>query len=256
MSIVQFSQLGNFGRLGNQMFQYAFARAYAEKHNATLEIPSWIGEKLFKNVSHPGISKSVTRVPLDVVPADGQVDVDLFGYYQFKECYDLLSEAKLREWFTLQDRWQDRLVPSDEVVCHLRRGDYVKNFSGNFCIISDESYISAICGQHDAVWLSEEKPTIEEDLGVVSYKQTGNSMYGSGMYEDNGVSFLPDFFRMINAKILLRANSTFSFWAGFFNKQRVWSPQVGNLVGLNNVNFVEGNHAALFPGHCDIYFGA
>jgi len=255
MGVVQFSQLGNFGRLGNQMFQYAFARAYAEKHNAVLEISHWIGEKIFKNVSHPAISKSLPRVPLDAIP-DGKVDVDLFGYYQFKECYDLLSEAKLREWFTFQDRWQERLIDSDYVVCHLRRGDYLEKFSGNFCVISKESYVKSICGQHDVIWLSEEKPTIEEDLGFVSYKQMGNSMYGKAIYPDSGVSFLPDFFTMVNARILLRANSTFSFWAGFFNKQRVWSPQVGNLVGLNDVNFVEGNHAAIFPGHSDIYFGA
>jgi hypothetical protein len=31
MSIVQCSCLGNFGRLGNQFFQYAFAKAYSLK---------------------------------------------------------------------------------------------------------------------------------------------------------------------------------------------------------------------------------
>ena len=255
-NIIQFTQLGKFGRFGNQVFQYAFARAYAEKYNCTLEIPSWIGEKIFKNVSHPPISKHLKRTPLDEV-LWGEVNIDLFGYFQKSHHLDVLSEYKLRKWFTFQDKWLERYTEVNDIVAHLRRGDYEKNYSGNFCIVTKESYIQA-CQKYGldyncVQWLSEENPTVDSGTNV-NYKNTNNSMYGSGMYEDNGVSFLPDFFKMINAKVLLRANSTFSFWAGFFNKNKVYSPAVGNKVGFDDVEFVEGNHPQLFPAHSDIVF--
>jgi len=250
-NVIQFTQLGNFGRFGNQMFQYAFARAYAEKYNARLEIPNWIGEKIFKNVSHPKPSKKLARTKLDVVPW-GQTNIDLFGYFQSHEVFNILSESKLREWFMFKDEWQKYLSPSNKIVAHLRRGDYLSQYSKEFCIISEESYIDAIGS--DIEFLSEESPTIYNDV-YVGYSLQKNSMYGrDDCYYDGGISFLPDFFKMINAKTLLRANSTFSFWAGFFNADKVMSPRVGNLVGLQDVKFEEGNHCSIFPGQCDFVF--
>lgn len=258
--IVQISTLGNYGRLGNQMFQYAFARAYAEKYGATLEIPNWVGEKIFKNVSHHGISRHLPRVPVDKVPW-GKVNIDLYGYFQFKRCFDMLFESKLREWFIFQDRWVDTYSRREGcVAAHIRRGDYSENYSGTFCVITKDSYIQA-CRKYDLdkqklIWVSEENPTVDLRACDVNYKSINNSMYGSGMYEDNGVSFLPDFFKMINAEVLLRANSTFSFWAGFFREgRRMYSPDVGNKIGFSDVEFVAGNWSALVPGHDNIIFG-
>lgn len=258
--IIQFSQLGNFGRLGNQMFQYAFARAYAEKYDATLEIPNWIGEKIFKNVSHRPVSRRLPRTVIDKITW-GDVNVNFFGYFQKKECYEILSESKLREWFSFQDKWLETYPKKEnEVVAHLRKGDYAKVYTRNFCVISRKSYIRACrkfgLDSQKIVWLSEETPTKDDAAVEVSYKKTKNSMYGSGMYEDNGVSFLPDFFRMINARALLRANSTFSFWAGFFREGDTFSPAVDGKVGLSDVEFVRGNYSAMFPGHCNVIFGA
>jgi len=221
------------------MFQYAFARAYAEKYNCTLEIPSWIGEKIFKSVSHPPISKHLKRTPLDKV-SFGEVDVDLFGYFQKKEFIDILSETKLREWFTFQDKWIEYFANlKSYAIAHLRRGDYQTLYANVFCIVSKESYQKAFekfgVRVHDVYWKMEE-----------------TQVKWRGM--DDDLLFLPDFFEMINAQHLFRANSTFSFWAGFFNKNKVYSPSVGNKVGLNDVEFIEGNHPQLFPSHSDIMF--
>ena len=238
-NIIQFTQLGKFGRFGNQMFQYAFARAYAEKYNSTLEIPSWIGEKIFKNVSHPPISKHLKRTSLDKV-SFGEVDVDLFGYFQKKEFIDILSETKLCEWFTFQDKWIEYFANlKSYAIAHLRRGDYQTLYANVFCIVSKESYQKAFekfnVRVYDVYWKMEE-----------------TQVKWRGM--DDDLLFLPDFFEMINAQHLFRANSTFSFWAGFFNKNKVYSPSVGNKVGLNDVEFIEGNHPQLFPSHSDIMF--
>lgn len=258
--IVQFSQLGNFGRFGNQLFQYVFARAYAKKYDAILEIPKWIGERVFENVSHRSMSRRLPRISVDKIPW-GKVNIDLYGYFQFRECFNLLSELELREWFVFQNKWLEIYSEKEDyVAAHVRRGDYSRNYSNTFCIVTKNSYLRA-CEKYDLdkqklIWISEEKPTIDSRATDVSYKNVVNSMYGSGVYEDKGISFLPDFFKMINADVLLRSNSTFGFWAGFFrNGRRMYSPVVSNKTGVSDVEFVEGNRSAWAPPHHDLVFG-
>lgn len=258
-SIVQFTQLGNFGRFGNQLFQYAFARAYAEKYGATLEIPYWIGERVFKGVSHRKPSCKLPGIGIDKIPW-GKINVDLIGYFQTKECFDLLSKSKLRQWFSFQDKWLEMYPKKkDYVAAHIRKGDYFERFSNIYCVVNRNSYIRA-CKKYDIdieklIWISEENPTIDSRAENVSYKRMKNSMYGSGTYEDRGVSFLPDFFSMINAKILLRSNSSFGFWAGFLKGNNVYSPVVKNKVGYQDVEFVKGNSSAISNMTDDIVFG-
>jgi len=251
--IVQCSSLGNFGRFGNQLFQYVFARAYAEKYNAVLELPPWIGSKIFNLKPYP-ITRKLPRTQIDKIPW-GETNVDLFGYFQTKECYDILSEKKIREWLIFQKRWLSYLMPSTEIVAHRRIGDYASLYSNIFCIISKESYIKNE-DSSKIIWVSEEKATNDPMMNDISYSNTPSSRYGNDpFYKDKGISFLPDFFRMTNAKVLLRANSTFSFWAGFFNTQKVYSPVVKGLVGEQDVKFVEGNHSAICNVTDDINFG-
>jgi len=256
--IVQFSQLGNFGRFGNQLFQYAFARAYAEKYNATLEIPNWIGEKVFENVTHSKISRKLPRTKVDVIDF-GEVNIDLFGYFQTKECFDILSEHKIREWFAFRDVFQKYLEPKDEMMAHLRLGDYTTLWPNIFCVITKESFINA-CEEFGMSsgklgWCSEEYPRACPELNSICYSKTPNSMYGVNQYEDRGISFLCDFFKMINSRVLFRSNSSFSFWAGFFQNREVYSPVVKGKVGVQDVSFVKGNHSAICNATDDIVFG-
>jgi len=237
--IIQFTQLGKFGRFGNQIFQYIFARAYAEKYNAELELPHWIGEKIFKNVSHKQPSVKLPTTQVDVVKF-GDVNIDLLGYFQKKEFIDILSKKKIMEWLQFQDRW---IGPGNnittKIVAHLRRGDYVTLYPNVFCIVSKDSYFKA-CNKfnikkENIIWVSEE-----------------NQLYYS--YLESDLQFMPDFNLMKNSNILLRSNSTFGFWAGFFNKNKVYSPVVGGLKGMNDVDFVEGNFSSIVDVNRDFIF--
>ena len=238
--IVQVTRLGKMGRFGNQIFQYLFARAYAEKYDAILEIPNWVGQKIFKNVEHPKPSVKLPTTKTDQVKW-GMVNIDLGGYFQRKEFIDILSETKIRSWLQFQDRWEKRFPKEAtfSVVAHLRRGDYISKFSNEYCEISKESYLRA-CDKFNIPkknirWVSEETQIKDPRL-------------------DDDLQFLPDFFLMVNADVLLRANSTFSFWAGFFNKNEVYSPVVRGKAGLNTVEFIEGNHASTVDTNVDFCF--
>lgn len=227
MSRIQISCLGNFGRLGNQFFQYAFAKAYAKKCNAILEIPTnWIGRKLF-NIDDPIISKPLPKTSLDIVPW-GKTNIDLFGYFQFKDCYNLYSQQEVKTWFNFKDKWLN-LFPKKEnyIACHLRRGDYEDKYSGIYCVITQKSYLLA-CEKFNLdvnkiIWVSEEikKNNIECDR--------------------ENISFLPDFMTLYNADILVRANSCFSLWAGILNGNEVYSPIVAGKTGIQDVEFTKGN---------------
>lgn len=236
--IVQFSELGSFGRFGNQLFQYAFARAYAEKQGAVLETPPWVGQKLF-GLTDPPLSRELPCLEKDVIP-NGEVDVDLFGHFQFQAALDLYSRQQVRRWFHFTDRWRG-LFPERSgearVVAHLRRGDYADS-DDTFCLVSEESYLRACrrfgLDESRIVWLQEGAPN-------------------PPFLAAEGLGFLPDFFTMIRAGVLLRANSTFSWWAAVLGGAEVYSPVVGDRVGLYTVEFVRGNYPGMFRGATDLH---
>ena len=45
--MISFTKLGNYGRLGNQLFQYAFLRTQAKRLSTQFFCPEWIGDKIF-----------------------------------------------------------------------------------------------------------------------------------------------------------------------------------------------------------------
>jgi hypothetical protein len=122
--IVTVSCLGHQGQFGNQLFQYAYARAYAESIGAELHTPDWIGRSLF------ALTEPIMQEP---------GDVDLVGYFQQPEHLSLLSRAKLKEWFRFAKPID---VPKHDLVFHKRRGDYL-SYPDFWGVVSDDSYNQA-----------------------------------------------------------------------------------------------------------------
>ncbi|NJO65432.1 MAG: hypothetical protein HC836_47265 [Richelia sp. RM2_1_2] len=113
------------------------------------------------------------------------------------------------------------------IAAHLRRGDYLTKFAKIYCTVSKKSYFMA-CDKFNLdkskiVWISEESP---QDSKIII---------------DKDIEFLTDFFILLNADVILRANSTFSWWAGVLGNSKIYSPVVGSKVGMHDVDFVEGN---------------
>ena len=203
------------------MFQYAIARAYAERHGAILHVPPWIGQQIFELPNHQDPIR-LPNIGFDSFP-NGRVDISLTGYFQYQEAVDMLSRTKLREWFRIQSRWHN-LIKYVNIAAHLRRGDYL-GIQHIFCIVSEQSYINA-CRKigkcpSDIFWVREDAPR-KEHVPV-------------------GLEFLPDFLTLVHAKILLRANSTFSWWAGVLSDGEVYSPLVEDKKGHQDVEFIKGN---------------
>lgn len=223
MKKIQISCLGSFGRFGNQLFQYAFARAYAEKHGCVLETPHWGGRSIF-GLRDPLITDPLPKTELDQVPF-GEVNIDLFGYFQTQQFVDYYSRDWLKD--ILKVVCDD--VPRCAVAVHVRRGDYLK-LKHLYCLPTVASYWEAMetrgYDPDKAVWVSDIPPMNDE---------------------------LWDFLRLKNADVLFRANSTFSWWAATLGSGEVYSPVVNDLVGVQDVKFVKGNHPKMFKDFTDIH---
>ena len=212
--MVTVSCLGINGRFGNQLFQYAYARAYAESIGAQLKTPDWIGRHIFIDINEEIMDKKAG----DSTESPVGDNVDLFGYFQQPSHISLLSRKKLKEWFRFKEEID---APCLDLVFHKRRGDYF-HFQDVFGIVSDKSYEDAAIefgfDPNTALVLDDSRP---HDL------------------------MLYDFACMINAKNLFRANSTFSWWAGVLGNGNVYSPIVGDRTGLIDVKFAKNNDESI-----------
>jgi hypothetical protein len=218
--------LGSFGRFGNQCFQYAAARGYAESIGATLETPWWVGQTLF-GLNDPPISKMLPSLSLDEHP-NGRVDVDLYGYFQHAKFYSLYTLTKLREWFKPTRYWTDHFPAhkGHKLVSHIRRGDYLTTYNNIFCTIAEEAYVQAM---KTAGYDPSKRVEVREDKP--------NNYYMPDL------EFATDFFTLFNADVLFRANSTFSWWAATLgHASKVYSPVVEGMSGpQTDVKFIAGN---------------
>jgi hypothetical protein len=200
------------GRFGNQLFGYAHCRAWCEQNGHQLVTAPWVGEQIFEIEPTPRLSPQ-------------QCDHELKGYFQHQD--DLIyTRAQVREWFKLKKEFEDRgsVAAPDPLLGHRRVGDYP---GCGFVVVSKDSYnLAAIKYGYDPEklhWITEENPT----------QWSGFEKF----------PFLPDFIRMMRAKVLFRGNSTFSWWASVLGNAKTYAPVIDGLVGgtEQHCEFVEGN---------------
>lgn len=221
-------------RMGNACFIYAFAKAYALKHKCQLQCPEWFGRKLFVNAGDPMIKSSLPHTELDAdlrAPLNyffGRVDIDLKGYFQHQTFLDFYSRAQVREWFKLKPEFENYSKFSGHSAAHIRKGDYVNDpgLARLYCDISEKSYDRAI-----------EQFRIPQPVFRV---QEGWRAPHPEL-QKQGIGWLSDFLLLRDAAHLLRANSSFSWWAAAIGSGKVYSPMVEDKVGRQEIAFTEGN---------------
>lgn len=251
MPLITISCLGNKGRAGNAMFQYVFAKAYAGVMGCDLQTPDWWGRKVFPEAtSDPLIDKELPKTHCDSVCKQlglklgyfvGQKDIDLRGYFQHANFLDFYSVQKARKWLRINPHLDSFPVPPLPVA-HYRRGDYATDptFKKLYCTISDASYEKAFHqhGYKSVTKIYEGWRSPPQDI------------------IDAGVPWLGDFLAIRDAPVRFRSNSTFAWWACTLGGGRVFSPVVCDKVGLQDVEFVEGNWpncAGIFPNQSDLF---
>lgn len=232
-SIIQCDTLGKNGFFANSVIQYLVAKALARHFDAKFEINhDWIGTKIF-NITCDSISCKLPRTSVDEFPSHPNVNV--YGYFQHSSFINLISKNDLKEWLVFNPNIQSALdefksiFSGEYAIMHKRDGDYKSKFSHLYCIPTYESYFAA-----------HAKYSPDIPLSIVS-EENG---YRLKCFDGTGLEFLPDFFAIMNADVIYRANSTFSWLAAEMAIKpnvKIYSPKVGSLVGESFVEFVPGN---------------
>ncbi len=209
------------GRFGNQCMQYLHGRALAEREGATLLTSRWIGEEIFD-------------LPAPLLKGES-VDSQVVTGYAQDQASMIYTKRQAQEWLTLKPDmvallWNLNSFAKHfraDIACHLRRGDY---FQCGYPVCSQESYDRLIASF----------PVEKTDKLVLFIQDRTFNLEGVP-------DFLPDFYVLMTARVLIRANSSFSWVAGLLSHSKVYSPIIDGLEGgrEHDVKFVEGNHPRL-----------
>lgn len=228
--ILRAKLIGKHGRFGNALFQYAACKKLAELWNLKLEVPAdWNGRLIF-DIPEPTISFK-----------DDEVNVFYpMGYFINKEITQMLTKEWCQKIFKFRDKWLKR-YPKEGfyVAAHLRRGDYASNptFAAKYCTVDTGSYEKAIVkagyNPEKVVWVTQESEH-------------------SPPRDELEIPFLKDFLMLVNADVLFRANSSFSFWAGVLGNGEVYSPRIKSAFQFDT-EFEQGNHCSICEDEDDFF---
>lgn len=214
------------GRFGNQMFQYAYGRSAAFREGRRLHTNAWAGQKIFE-IDDPPLEPGMEMLP---------------EHYRQDQESLIYTRRQALEWFAWRPEVAEKLqsVPVAKFAAHARRGDY------------------AACGY--PVIMARAIMRAAESFGFSPYLfdiAMEEHPWRSKHFTDE-LSFVPDFYWLMGAEVLFRANSSFSWWAGTLGQGRVFAPVIEGLTGgmeHDVVPFVEGNwpRLAALPGITDLH---
>lgn len=223
------------GRFGNQCLTYLFCRALAERIGCDLRVEPWVGERIFQ-IDHGRPSEITgTRHRLNVIealqwaalPYDSKTDVEVRDYCQRQEAV-IYTKRQAQAWLTFRPEIIEAClrIQYAPLIGHQRTGDY-----------RDLGYVVV---RRDSYWdACQEYGLDSSQLRVLNEE---NAEFPASLAVD--LSFVADFWRMVQARTLLRGNSTFSWLAGLLGKGLVLSPVIEGLEGgkEHHCRFVAGNH--------------
>lgn len=252
--MISFTKLGEYGRLGNQIFQYAFMRTHAKKLRASFYVPKWKGDAIFllndENERCEEFSASNKFIENSYVHGFNKEaihvgdDTDIAGYFQ---SYKFFNKEDVMKWFSFNEEYLKEVRTkyldidfTNTTALHVRLGDYLhpslmfyaptlSYFKNALTILKPEGKV---------LIFSEDSSMAKKYLGEVGKRSDVIFIEGNKDYED--------FYLMSLCKDIVCSPSTFSWWAAYLNKQkykRIIMPESWFLPMCrvkNNDIFVEG----------------
>jgi len=256
--MLSFNNLGNLGRLGNQMFQYAALKGISKRHNYKymIPLPQTFGnfDKKVSNsdgtiydyfnlkYDYQGLSKNSVRREESFEKYDDNLfencpnNIDLYGYFQ-SEKYFRYVQDEIKEDFTFLDYIKEptfemfnQVFGNSEVISiHIRRGDYVSN--ANHPIQSLHYYKKSI-------------EMFDKDLPIMIFSDDilwckDQTIFSGDRFvfsENNDTG--TDLMLQTLCKYHIIANSSFSWWGAWLSKsKKVIAPKkwLGRNVHLKDL---------------------
>jgi hypothetical protein len=215
--MITFSKLGNFGRLGNQLFQISTAIGLAKRNGDVPKFNKWEYSKYFKNpieqdLCIESITNSYNENGFHYTNIPYSPNLDVIGYFQ-SEKYFLDCKETILYHLDFIDSLDDEIVNKDLNSCsiHIRRGDYVRlseyhPFPGMEYYIKSIDFMRSI-GVEVFYLFSDDIEWCKEN-----FKSFNDIVYINGNID------IKDLFLMSKCKNNIIANSSFSWWGAWLNK--------------------------------------
>ncbi len=257
MNAISMRRLGQYGRFGNSLHQYAALSAVAQETNCEFQSPPWIGEYVFDLPNHrvtaqlPVYQECYDSAENPLVPSPRElVGHDFYGYAQYHTSWWTPERRTVwKDAFTPSPGWQNRMLPAmanfygrgeERVGIHIRRGDYGQG--GVYDAITPVEWYLAWLKKH---WHALDNPVLfvaSEDATLIEafagyHPETVETLgiglqtipypYYSYLRQDLSsgkphlIDFLPEWLMLRECDYLVMANSTFSFTAALCSTQAV-----------------------------------
>ncbi len=217
------------GGLGNQLFQYAyglklslvdkerviFDTSFFENNGKDISRPFFLNKfnislsENFKNVQTNQIKKIYRKI---IQKITGE-----YGYYQSEKYFIEVKDQILKE-FTLKNTLsapaQDivKNIQTNSVSIHIRRGDYVNNIHHPLCDL--EYYYKAL--HHIKSNITTPHFFIFSD--DIEWAKNNLQMHDATFVSNGDLSEVEELLLMSTCSHNIIANSTFSWWAAYLNK--------------------------------------
>ena len=216
---ISFNNLGNYGYLGNQMFQYAALKGIANKINTDYIIPAKTNGKFSQQLTDAFMLNDFIKYDITNFPQieekqfnyDPQFaksifnNVDIKGYFQ-SEKYFKHIEKQIRDDFKFKHEYS---IPTQEYVAvHVRRGDYL-SLPKHHPTCSIEYYKKAM-----SMFPNSHFVILSDDI---EWCKNQKAFADCEFWQ--GTSNVHDLYVMTKAEHNIIANSSFSWWGAWLNKK-------------------------------------
>jgi hypothetical protein len=249
--MISFRNLGRLGRLGNQLFQYAATRLYAELNGFSFAFPHWAGDELFTlPASHSPWRYLLPTVQLDDLATKSPAsrilrplglwrtaamfalwqsprdNINLDGYLQDEATLAMLRGHRdiIRGWFTFRPQIDAIMRDATKshqpwTAVHVRRGDLM---TGKRRVVSLNAYREALARIPEMnLFISSDDPAVASSFP--SRKTFTIS------YSDLGIpAHVADFWILKESATLVAGGSTFAWWAAFLGNGEYWAPPLSH----------------------------
>jgi hypothetical protein len=227
--MITFIQLGNYGRLGNSLFQLSTTISHSIKYNTYSVFPNWEYQNDF-----PDLGKNCLFLPKDQINFQNNYsessflyseipnipDLNLSGYFQ---SYKYINEDKIRQCLL----FPKHQYLSDTIAIHIRHGDYLRY--PLYHPIQPISYyrdaIDILGKDNKYIIFSDDISWCKENFKDIEINET--------------LSTIDDFKKMSSCRSFIIANSSFSWWAAYLandNNKKVIAPNLWFGEKLKNTH--------------------
>ena len=242
--MIYFSELGQYGRLGNQLFQYAAAKCLAVHHKTEVGLEDldnkfWHGQYCLLtkfNLNYLKIDKTPNVPRYQENPNENwkfnpnffnlPEEVNLYGFFQHAKYFESIQEIIFKEFEIKDIELEQKCVKflsnfKNPVSIHLRLGDLMDQFRQHGYEEYLKNYIHNAYKNFDS----------NSDFLVFSggnrnaddstyYFWARENIKGSNFHYIEGNDPVTDLCLIKNCKgNILGIDSTFSWWASYLNKE-------------------------------------